>query len=82
MSLFTGKLFHSKKIIRHIFVCLFFSFYLIIPLKAQNSIIVSRLEEAIKFDGSPDEKSWSKIIPLPVTTLQPVAGKEPSEKYR
>lgn len=47
---------------------------------AQNPVIVSRLEGTIRFDGIPDEEVWSKIVPLPVTTLQPVSGEEPSEK--
>ena len=47
---------------------------------AQEPIIVKRLTDQIVFDGLPDEKAWSEITPLPVTALQPVAGKEPSEK--
>lgn len=47
---------------------------------AQNPIIVSRLDGAVKFDGMPDEEAWSKVVPLPVTTLQPITGKEPTEK--
>ncbi|MCE5344725.1 MAG: carbohydrate binding family 9 domain-containing protein [Bacteroidales bacterium] len=38
------------------------------------------MEGEIKFDGMPDEDAWSKVVPLPVTTYQPIPGKEPSEK--
>jgi hypothetical protein len=41
---------------------------------------IKRLDAIIKFDGIPEEEAWRKISPLPVTTLQPVAGREPSEK--
>ena len=47
---------------------------------AQNQVIVSRLEGTIIFDGMPDEEAWNKIVPLPVTMLQPVPGKESTEK--
>ena len=84
ISPFNGMLFlskaKSKAKAKFIFVLMALSFCIFQISKAQNPIIVSRLEEPVKFDGSPDENAWSKIIPLPVTTLQPVAGKEPSEK--
>lgn len=47
---------------------------------AQDPIIVRRLESGIRFDGIPDEAVWNNIEPLPVTTFQPVTGREPSEK--
>ncbi len=70
----------SKTIGKLRFTLLILSFGAFITSKAQNPVIVDRLEHPVKFDGSPDEEAWSKIKPLPVTTLQPVAGKEPSEK--
>ena len=52
----------------------------ILTIAGQNQVVISRLDGIIKFDGMPDEEVWSKIVPLPVTTLQPVSGKDPSEK--
>ena len=47
---------------------------------SQTPVAINKLDEEINFDGIPDEGAWSKILPLQVTTLQPVKGKEPSEK--
>ncbi len=49
-------------------------------LRAQDPVIISKLEGDVKFDGMPDEEAWLNIKPLRMTTLQPVSGKEPSEK--
>jgi hypothetical protein len=62
----------------YFFICLLCFFFS--PVTAQNSIVVSRLEGNIRFDGVPDEEAWNKIVPLQVTTIQPVAGKDPTEK--
>ena len=80
ISLFGGMIFLSKAKAKLIFVLLALSFCISKVSEAQNPVIVSKLEGPIKFDGSPDELAWSKIIPLPLTTLQPVAGNVPSEK--
>lgn len=66
--------------IRRLFLSIFILCIPIIAATAQNPVVVTRLEGSIRFDGIPDEETWSKIVPLPVTTLQPVSGKEPSEK--
>jgi hypothetical protein len=47
---------------------------------SQDPVIITRLEKEIVFDGMPDEDEWNTIVPLPVTTFQPVTGREPSEK--
>jgi hypothetical protein len=52
----------------------------VINAAAQDPLVISRLEGEIRFDGIPDEDAWNRIVPLPVTTLQPVSGREPSEK--
>lgn len=78
LSQFRGLFFlpHPKQIAILCFsVCGLFSI-----ASAQNPVIVSKMESSVRFDGMPDEEAWNKIIPLPVTTLQPVSGKEPTEK--
>ncbi len=64
------------KLIPICFLCVF-SFLI---SAAQDPVKVTRLTEPVKFDGSPFENTWDNITPLPMTTLQPVPGKEPSEK--
>jgi hypothetical protein len=71
LSTFTGKIFLAGLLLS----CSFFY-----VSNAQDPIVVSRMEGEINFDGSLDEEAWDKIVPIPVTTLQPVPGKEPSEK--
>ncbi len=80
MSLFNRKFLILNTITKFLFIDLSLSFCLLMVSNAQDPVIVDRLEGPVKFDGMPDEEAWSKIKPLPVTTLQPVAGKEPSEK--
>jgi hypothetical protein len=65
---------------RFFYLLCFLCFVPIIITPAQNHVTVSRLEGTIRFDGMPDEEAWSKIVPLQVTTIQPLSGKEPSEK--
>jgi hypothetical protein len=76
----TGRGINSSDIGKFFFplILLFFvSFPFVI---AQDPFVVHRFEGDIVFDGIPDEDAWGKVIPLPVTTLRPVQGKEPSEK--
>ena len=72
------KLSYSKP--SYIFVLLSIILISGFEANAQDPVIVKRFTEPVKFDGLPDEKAWNDITPLPVTALQPVAGKEPSEK--
>jgi hypothetical protein len=71
---------HSKSI--RLFFCIISFLYIVTDSKiiAQNPLVIKKLEGSIIFDGIPDEEAWSRIAPLPMKTLQPVAGKEPSEK--
>jgi hypothetical protein len=62
------------------YILVLFSFVSVSITSAQDPVVVSRLDGNIQFDGMPDEEAWNKIVPLPMTTLQPVAGREPSEK--
>jgi hypothetical protein len=63
-----------------IFLFLNIIFFFQLQAFCQEPIKAVRLTDEIRFDGIPDEKAWAGINPLPVTGLQPVAGKEPSEK--
>jgi len=45
-----------------------------------SSVIISRIDKEIVFDGLPFEKVWEEIEPLPVVMFQPVFGNEPTEK--
>jgi hypothetical protein len=65
--------------IKYLFV-LIIVFCFSLDVASQDAIIVTRINGDIRFDGSPDEAAWSNIEPLPMTTLQPVAGRTPSEK--
>ena len=78
MSYFKGTPFLSIIICKVILLHLFLMFSS--EAKSQDPIIVKRMDEPVKFDGLPDENAWTGITPLPVTALQPVAGKEPSER--
>ncbi len=80
MLLFFDIDFPDKAIGKFFYIICLLGFVYFPVAIAQNPVIVSKLDGNIKFDGMPDEEAWSKIVPLPVTTLQPVSGKEPSER--
>ena len=67
----------TRKLILITFILFFISLMII---SAQAPVVISRLNDEIVFDGMPDEKAWTNILPLPMVTLQPVAGNSPSEK--
>jgi hypothetical protein len=80
LILFIDRNFSATAVGRFSYLLCFLYLFPVFMTTAQNPVVVSRLEGTIRFDGMPDEEAWSKIVPLQVTTLQPVAGKEPSEK--
>ncbi len=45
-----------------------------------SSLIISRIDKDIIFDGLPFEKVWEEIEPLPMIMFQPDFGSEPTEK--
>ena len=45
-----------------------------------SSVIISRIDKEIKFDGLPFEKVWDEIELLPVVMFKPDFGNEPTEK--
>lgn len=47
-----------------------------------SSVIISRIDKEIIFDGLPFEKVWEEVEPLPVVMFQPDFGNEPTEKQR
>ena len=57
-----------------------FIFYPLSVIFSQDPLVINRVAGEIRFDGIPDESAWENIIPLQLTTLQPVKGKDPSER--
>jgi hypothetical protein len=45
----------------------------------QNPMAVTRLSDAINFDGVPDEQAWEPITALPLIMFSPIFGNEPTE---
>lgn len=45
-----------------------------------QTLLISKLSQPIKFDGIPDEEAWQLISPLKLIMYQPVFGKEPTEE--
>ena len=50
------------------------------PATSFSSVVISRLEGDIVFDGIPDEEAWNSVEAFPMITHSPVFGKEPAEK--
>ena len=53
---------------------------LVLKVLAQEQVVLPRLSDKIIFDGQPNETAWKDIEPLPLVTIVPEFGKEPSEK--
>lgn len=49
-------------------------------LHSQDRWVVSRLDETIVFDGVPDEATWNKAEPFPMSTFIPTFGLDPEEE--
>lgn len=47
-------------------------------VRAQEAVVLPRLEGAIQFDGVVDEAAWLPIEPVPLTTTMPAYGQPPS----
>ncbi len=46
---------------------------------AQQPLQITRISSPITIDGHVDEPAWSGVVPLPLTTYLPVAGKHPQD---
>jgi hypothetical protein len=44
-----------------------------------TKVVIGRLNQAVNFDGIPDEPAWKEIEPLKMTMHTPSFGKQPSE---
>jgi len=70
-------------LIKRIFIPAFITFVLYSPqLFSQldtSSVIISRIDKEIVFDGLPFENVWEEVEPLPMVMFQPDFGSEPTE---
>ena len=61
------------------------AFPILLPAQTERTLLsgepipVVKLSQSIVFDGIPDEEAWKDVPALPMVTLMPVFGKEPTE---
>jgi len=48
--------------------------------QGQERRVIGRMDQAISFDGKPDEAAWEHLDPFPLISHMPVFGNPPSEK--
>lgn len=49
------------------------------PVTLRESVIISKINKPVSFDGIPDETVWADVIPLKMVMHTPVFGKDPTE---
>ena len=54
--------------------------FLMMSMKAQELVSISRIDGEIKFDGKVDDQSWQNIKPLDMVMHTPTFGAQPTEK--
>jgi hypothetical protein len=54
----------------------------VLPLMSQDQErrVIGKMDQAIVFDGTPDEAAWEQLDPFPMISHMPVFGNSPSEK--
>ena len=69
-----------KKVFIPVFITLILYSPQVFSESDTSSVIISKIDKEIVFDGLPFEKVWDEIEPFPVVMFQPDFGSEPTEK--
>jgi hypothetical protein len=65
----------------HILILLFtINISTAVDINASEPLVIKKIMNDIDFDGSPFEKVWNEVTPLPMTMYMPNFGAEPTEK--
>lgn len=73
---------HEKTFYKHYLILLVISSFIIQEdgLYAQDSWVIPKLMDTIRFDGLVDEPAWDPVKPFPMVMHVPVFGNEPTER--